>query len=400
MKVAITHTRYTFKGGVERYAFDLVKRLLDAGHEVHYFCHFWDEQADPRAKLHRIPNPWKQIRFMKVWSFDRWLTSHVRREEFDIVHGFSKSSFQDIYTDGSGCLLDYQGYSIEQAGGGRLSRSLRKHSVHQRQVLAIEQRRFSRGNFHRIVTMSELVADQIKRRYGLSDDEVVTIYNGIDIERFHPNKQAEWRADFRERLATTPDCFMILCIGNDYRRKGIPTLIEAARIIEDRGGLPGGRHYRFCVVGKERHSREKELSQHAKALGVYHRLKFYGPQDHVDRWHAMADMFVLPTRFDAFGNVVLEAMASGVPALISSKAGASEVVEHGHTGWVQQDPTDATAIADRVMQLAGDEDRRLAMGKASREAAERYTWDVHFEHMLALYEEVAALKRRPAAEAS
>lgn len=398
MKVAITHTRYTARGGVERYAYDLVKRLLDAGHEVHYFCHFWDDQADPRVKLHRIPNPWKQIRFMKVWSFDRWLTSHVRREDFDIVHGFSKSSHQDIYTDGSGCLLDYQTYSMgHEAGGGRLKRSLRKHSLHQKQVLQIEQRRFTRGNFHKVVTMSDLVTDQIRRRYGLSEDEVVTIYNGIDVERFHPDKQREWRPAYRERLATTPDCFIALCIGNDYRRKGVPTLIQAARIIEDRGGLPGGRAYRFAIVGKERHNRERELSLLAKQLDVYDRVKFYGPQEHVDRWHAMADMFVLPTHFDAFGNVVLEAMAAGVPALVSSKAGAAEVVEHDHTGWVLQDPHDATAVADRVMALASDEALRKRMAAASRETAERYTWDSHFEQMLALYDEVAELKRAAAA---
>ena len=76
---------------------------------------------------------------------------------------------------------------------------------------------------------------------------------------------------------------------------------------------------------------------------------------------------------------------------------ALEVVEHDHTGWVLQDPHDATAVADRVMALASDEALRKRMAAASRETAERYTWDTHFEQMLALYDEVAELKRAAAA---
>lgn len=393
MKVAITHTRYTAHGGVERYAWDLVKHLLDAGHEVHFFAHFWDEARDPRVHLHRIPNPWKQIRFMKVWSYDRWVTRHVRLADWDVVHGFSKSSKQDIYTDGSGCLADYQSYSIDEAGGGKWQRRLRRASLHQRQVQAIEERRFTRGNFRRIVTMSDLAGEQIRSRYGLNHDEVVTVYNGIDTTRFHPDNRERWRADYQNRIVVPKDAFVVLCVANDFRRKGVPTLIEAARILKERG-LPGRRQLRICVVGKERMRREKVLMNTAKQKGVWDLIKFYGATEAVERWHGLADVLALPTRFDAFGNVVLEAMATGVPALVSARAGAAEVIHQGKTGFVLPDPDDAQEIAERIIELAGDEERRQAMGRAARAAAEGYSWDRHFQRMLALYEEVAAEKRR------
>src|SRR5690606_1121071 len=98
------------------------------------------------------------------------------------------------------CLEDYQAYSIDEAGGGALQRRLRRASLHQRQVLAIEKRRFARGNFRRVVTMSDLAAEQIRRRYGLSEREVVTIYNGIDIERFHPRNRDRWREEWANRI--------------------------------------------------------------------------------------------------------------------------------------------------------------------------------------------------------
>lgn len=394
MRVAITHTRYLAKGGVERYAWDLVKRLLDAGHEVHYFCHFWDDRADPRVHLHRIPNPWKQIRFMKVWSFDRWLNRRVRREDWDVVHGFSKSSYQDIYTDGSGSVFDYQGYSIEQAGGGELARKLRRASLHQRTIQAIEKRRFTRGNFARVIAMSELAAEQIRRRYALTAEEVVTIYNGIDTERFHPANRERWRAEYRERTNTDPDAFVVLCVANDYRRKGVPTLIEAARRIKEQGGLPGGRQLRIAVIGKERRSREQKLIEECKASGVLRNVKFYGPQDLVERWFGTADLLALPSHFDAFGNVVLEALATGVPALVSRQAGAAEVIRPGENGFVLDDPTDAGPVVEHLMRLAGDAGELARLGQGARATAEHYSWDRHFEQVLRLYEEVAESKRR------
>lgn len=393
MRVAITHTRYTNQGGVERYVWDLVKRLLDEGHEVHFFCHFHDEHADPRAKIHKIPNRWKQVRFMKVWSFDRWLSQHVKPDEWDIVHGFSKSSYQDVYTDGSGCLLDYQEYSIDHAGGSALKKGLKRRSLHQRQILEIEKRRFTRGNFHRIVAMSDLAGDQIKRRYGLDSAEVVTIYNGIDTERFHLRNVERWRAEFRDRIVVPQSSFVALCVANDYRRKGVPALIEAARIIREQGGLPGGRLLRFAVVGKEGHDYERELTSLAREKGVGENIKFYGPQPQIQRWYALADAFVLPTRFDAFGNVVLEAMATGLPAIVSDRAGAAEVVTEGKSGWVLPDPDDAVGIAQRILELASSQERLETMSAAARADAETYSWDRHFTAMLRLYEEVLALKR-------
>ena len=397
MKVALTHTRYTFKGGVERYVWDLAKRLCDAGHEVHFFCHFWDDQVDPRVKIHKIPNRWKQIRFMKVWSFDRWLSQRVRRENFDVVHGFSKSSYQDIYTDGSGCLLDYQEYSIGKAAGGKLQQSLKKSSFHQRQVLAIEERRFTRGNFQKIAVMADLVGNQIKSRYGLNDEEVVTIYNGIDIERFNPDKRETYREEYRDRVVVPQNTFIVLCVANDYRRKGVPTLIRAAKRIKDQGGLPDGQPLRIGIIGNERHEHEHVMSEMCKELGVYDDVKFYGPQNLVERWMGMSDMLALPTHFDAFGNVVLEALASGMPALVSTKAGAAEVVEDGKTGWLLQDPEDDAAVAETILAAASDPERLAQMGKDARAAAEGYSWDHHFEAMMALYEQVAATKQQAAA---
>lgn len=117
MRVALTMTRASDVGGVERQAHSVARALLDAGHEVHVFAQRRDRGVDARIRFHRIPNPigpWvpraskRSLRAAKVWLFDRLCARATLREgPFDLVHGFAKTSRQDVYYDGSGCLADY-----------------------------------------------------------------------------------------------------------------------------------------------------------------------------------------------------------------------------------------------------------------------------------------------------
>lgn len=393
MKVAITHTRYSYVGGVEKYIYSLVQRLLDSGHEVHYFCHFWEDGADPRIHFHKIPNPFKAFRYLKVWSFNRWSEEAVKAADFDIVHGFTKTAHQDIYTDGSGCLLDYQEYSINEGESSALLQAVKRLSPHQRLVEGLEAERFKRGSFRRIVTMSRFAQEQILRRYRLDKSEVEVVYNGIDLAQFDLARRPAMRAEMRKRLNYSDDDVVALIVANDYRRKGLITLLEAARQIKDAGGLPDGRQLRVAIVGKERKAREKELYAQALALGLHHHARFFGPQRDIAEWHALSDVHVLPTRFDIFGNVVLEAMAMAVPTIVSRMAGAAEVVVPGQTGYVLQNPKDPEELAQLLLKTCGaGADALSRMGEAAHREAQRYSWELHFKRMMEIYESVCAEK--------
>ena len=395
MKIAITHTRYSLVGGVEKYIYSLVERLLDAGHEVHYFCHFWEKDADPRIRFHKIPNPFKQFRYLKVWSFDRWSQWKVNNDEFDIVHGFTKTAQQDIYTDGSGCLRDYQEYSIKEGESSEFVQRLKRLSPHQRLVERIEEERFTRGNFRRITTMSIFAQEQICRRYGLAKEEVEVIYNGIDLRNFNPSLTEKHREPMREQLNYTKNDVVALLVGNDYRRKGVVTLMEAMKKIEDQGGLPDGRKLQVAIVGKERPARERELYDKAQSMGLSKQFRFFGPHRDIAKWHAMSDLHILPSRFDIFGNVVLEAMAMGVPTIVSAKAGAAEVVKPAETGYIQQDPKDPDELASLILKAVGPGPETLqTLGENARLEAEQYSWERHFSRMLDIYAEVKEAKAR------
>jgi UDP-glucose:(heptosyl)LPS alpha-1,3-glucosyltransferase len=375
MRVAITHTRFQEVGGVERYIYGLCQRLIDAGHEIHYFCHFWNEEPEG-ITFHKIPYIFKPLRWAKVLAFDRLTRSAIERNgPFDIVHGFTKTSRQDIYTDGSGCLHDFQAYSL---GRTALRRFLGRMTPHQQAVLAIEKARFTRGNFKRIITMSKLVRRQICRRYGLTDQEVEVVYNGIDLERFHPRNIAHHRTKVRGELGLDDDVPVVLFVANDYERKGLGTLLRAM------GRLDGA----VClVIGKERPHRKARFVKMAADLGIQARVHFTGVRPDIDRYYGASDLCCLPTYFDAFGMVVLEAMATGIPSIISATAGAAEIIIEGQTGAVLPDPDDDQTLAN-LMRPYMDLTFARRAGERAREECRHYSWDTHFDRILEIYDEV------------
>lgn len=380
IRVAITHTRFQEVGGVERYIYAFCQRLIAAGHEIHYFCHFWNEEPEG-ITFHKIPYTFKPLRWAKVLAFDRLTRSAIERHgPFDIVHGFTKTSRQDIYTDGSGCLQDFQAYSL---GRSAWRRFLGRMTPHQQVVLAIQNARFTRGNFRRIITVSKLVQGQICRRYGLTDREVEVVYNGIDLERFHPRNIARHRAAVRGELGLADEVPVVLFVANDYERKGLGTLMRALQRLNGAVCL---------VIGKERPHRKSRFVKMAMDLGIQARVHFLDVRPDVERYYAASDLCCLPTYFDAFGMVVLEAMATGIPCIISAAAGAAEIIIEGQTGAVLPDPDDDQTLTG-LMRPFMDLMVAKKAGQRAREECRRFSWDRHFDRILEIYDEVSRTRQ-------
>jgi len=379
LRIAINHTQFSSVGGSERYIYFLVKRLLNDGHEVHYFCsRCRDDFRHPGLVFHDVPRV-RGVRFLKVLSFARHSADRLRRAgPFDVVHGFSKTYYQDVYTDGSGLQSVYRDHTYGEAPA--LRGWLGRRSPYQFAVDYCERKRFTRGNFTKIVTMSRFVKEQIGEAYGLSDAEVEVLYNGIDTDEFSPERCRPFRDSTRDELDIPPEACVVLFVGSDYARKNLATLIQAAALLKDVEGL------RFVVCGRDR--REEQYVEQAKALGVRDRFSFRGLQSQITKYFGAADVFVLPSHYDVFGMVVLEAMASGVAPIVSAPAGASEVVESGKSGAILSNPTDASELA-RHLRDYQDVAVRTNAGEAARAAALRYSWDEHMKRLYEIYADVA-----------
>jgi UDP-glucose:(heptosyl)LPS alpha-1,3-glucosyltransferase len=135
------------------------------------------------------------------------------------------------------------------------------------------------------------------------------------------------------------------------------------------------------VVGRDREA--EKFRQRARSAGLERRTRFVGGQEDVRSLYAAADCFILPTRYDPFPNTVLEALAMGLPAIVSSRCGAAEVIEHGVNGWICR-PDDPQGLA-RLLGEADEALRGESMRQAARATAERFGIDAMAQKLAQLY---------------
>jgi UDP-glucose:(heptosyl)LPS alpha-1,3-glucosyltransferase len=150
--------------------------------------------------------------------------------------------------------------------------------------------------------------------------------------------------------------------------------------------LPGQSY--LLVVGYDKH--EKHYRGNVEKRGIGKRVLFFGSQQDVKPFYALADAFVLPTLYDPFSNAVLEAMACGLPVITSSKAGVAELLTDGETGYICE--ADDTGKITAAMQLLSDRTRAETMGNKARQIAERYDWKVMGDGLVNLYQILVSAK--------
>jgi UDP-glucose:(heptosyl)LPS alpha-1,3-glucosyltransferase len=167
------------------------------------------------------------------------------------------------------------------------------------------------------------------------------------------------------------DDFCLLLVGNDWKKKGLPCLLESLSSLS----LPS---IRLLVVGRD----IVEPYRLAVArLCLEGKVTFLPLRPDVEFYYAAADLYVGPSLEDAFALPPLEAMACGVPSIVSSQAGVSEVVTTGVDGLVLDDPQDSARLADLIALLYSNEGLRRRMGEAAAKTARQYTWDRNAEEL-------------------
>jgi glycosyltransferase involved in cell wall biosynthesis len=198
---------------------------------------------------------------------------------------------------------------------------------------------------------------------------------GIDLRRFSPR----WRdAELRARVGADDDTPVLLMVSRLVKEKDLADLVRADQILRQ-----GGRRYRLVLVGDGpmRAELERELPE----------AHFAGHQsgEQLARWYASGDVFVFPSTTETFGNVILEAQASGIPAVVVDRGGPADLVEAGETGLIARanDPAD---FAARVAELLDAPELRRRMGLRAREAAAHNDWDSINGRLLESYRAVVA----------
>ena len=229
----------------------------------------------------------------------------------------------------------------------------------------------------RVICATELERDSLRQLYGAPAGKVDVIPLGVDLDRFRPGGKQEARIALGLK-----DERIILFVGRIEPLKGVDILINAASLLES------DVECTVLVVGGDESSQGEvaELRDLARDRGIEHRVAFVGAVDHeaLPLYYNAADVCVVPSHYESFGLVAVEAMASGVPVVASRVGGLTGTIKDGETGylipWLCPEP-----FAERIELLLENEPLRNNLGEAAREAMACYRWENVASAVLSLY---------------
>ena len=368
MRLGLIRQRYNPFGGAERFIERAISALEHGGIETTMITRAWATQSGRRAL---IVDPPYAGRLWRDASFSRGVRELLEREHFDLVQSHERIPGCDVYRAGDGVHRQWLDYRARQSSLiDRLGFRLNPYHWY---TCAAERSMFEHQGLRAVICNSHMVAAEIRRHFAIAAEKLHVIYNGVDLEYFDPDRRLALRAQVRGEFGCQEGDKLFSFVGSGFARKGLDTAIDAL-------AATGRRDFRLVVAGRDRAA--PHFAARAAAAGVADRVVFLGGLEDVRPAYAAADCFMLPTRYDPFPNAALEALAMGVPVIVSSQCGAAEIIEPGRNGWVCE-PGAAGPLARLMTEAANVADAN--MGIAARHTAEKYGVETMAERMTGLY---------------
>ncbi|PAS95988.1 MAG: hypothetical protein BSR46_16125 [Candidatus Dactylopiibacterium carminicum] len=378
LHLAIVRQAYNPFGGAERFIERALNSLGPDAVRVTLLTRKWNSEPRPGMAVRLLRTPGLG-RLLRDISFTRSVRTLIRSQVFDLVQSHERIPGCDIFRAGDGLHVSW----LEQRARtlGTLGRLLQRLSPWHRYILRMEARMFAHPHLRAVICNSEMVRQDVARRYPRLASRLHLIHNGIDLAHFHPGLRAQYRDSIREQLGVPESARVVVFVGSGFERKGVGQLLAAM-------AEPGLTQAELWVIGKDKHARR--FQRRAQQLGVASRVRFLGPKKDVAPYLGAADAFALPTLYDPMPNAALEALASGLPVLSSIQSGAAELIQLGQNG-ERVDALDIHGIATalgRLLEAAHDPSQQPALASAARQSVAAMSQESMAAELTALYRQL------------
>ena len=398
LRLAVVSPFVDRRHGTERALAELLERLATKEHcEIHLYAQRVDHLAIDQAgvthvrksgaiiwhKVLSIPGPYL-LQFL-TWLF----LNSVSRAWDRWVHGLR---FDLVVSPGINCLdadviiVHALFHRLREVSPGEARDSAKSGFL----------RRFHRRAYYAVLAQLERLiyvdpkvslAAVSQRAANLLNDffrrqDIRVIPNGVDVKQFSPSTRLALREQARSRRNIRESDLVLLLIGNDWRVKGLDSVLRAVATLRE---LP------FLVIAAGDDS-PGSFRETAKLLGVLERCRFESSREDVLDLYACADLYVSPTLEDSFGLPAAEAMACGLPVVTSVNAGVAELIHDGIDGFILRQSDDFQTLAQLLKRLHADKILRGSIGESAAKAALDWTWDRNAAEVWELLKDAAGGK--------
>ena len=360
-------------GGMNVYVLNLAKELGELGHTVDVFTRFHDP-SDPRkvdmgsgaTLIHVEAGPIGQQKSDLPMYIDEFVanvsaTEKSERRSYDIIHS-------NYWLSGKvGSILSRRWKIPHVLTFHTLAKTKLRARVGESESdlrISVEQEVMRESTDILVLTRAEKM--DLENLYGISPEKVSVIPAGVDTDIFYPVPKLQARVGLG-----LPDKETVMYAGRVEPIKGLDILLDSFKILNETRDVHlvvvGGRLSGDCELDALRHR--------SKELGVFEKITFTGSVDQTElgRYYSAVDVFVLPSHYESFGLVALEAMACGTPVVASRVGGIPSFVDDGETGylitWRSAEP-----FADRIEMLLENLDLRNFMSESARVKANSMNW--------------------------
>jgi UDP-glucose:(heptosyl)LPS alpha-1,3-glucosyltransferase len=365
MKIAVVINRYGLIGGAENFAFELTEGLARLnGFKVHVYANKWRNRSSP-ITFHKIPS-FRFPRCFRPINFAYYLKRMIRAEAFDVVHSHERILEMNFMTF----------HGIPHSTWIRETKRKRL-SLFDRATAWVEREGVRNNGYPVILPVSNLVKEEILKLYDIPESRIRVIHPGVAVHRFSVLERAACRREIRDRHGFSEDDVVVLFVGMNFEIKRLDLVLKGVADL----AAKGNRQVKLLVAGK---GNIKRYSSVAHDFGISRRVIFAGVIREAEKYYMASDIFAMPSRYEAFGLVVMEAMAAGLPVIISGRVGARDIITSGLNGLILPDHPNFSDMAE-ALSLLMDPGRRKKMGENAKKKALKHNWDSVVHKMAQLY---------------
>lgn len=408
LRIAVVSPFLDKQHGTERCVVEQVVRLArEQGHEVHLYCQRVADipdleivdrkrrttpgsDANNRLIWHRVPSIPGPHLLKYIWWFlanhaERWWDQKFRKLRYDLVYSPGINCldadaivvhivFQEFYR------LVIEDLRLRQLPLRAVPRAIHRRLYYQL-AMALERKIYTDPRVA-LAAVSQLTADEVERFSARRGVRVIP--NAVELDFFNPEARLCQRPEARRRLHFEEQDFVLLLVGNDWKKKGVDALLEAAARCLD---FP----CKVLIVG---HDDRVLYERMIHRLRLQDRVQFVELSENVVQFYAAADAYVGPSLHDSFAFPPAEAMACGLPVITTLNNGGSQMITDGVDGFLLRNTRDPEELSGKIRSLYENPQLREEVGRRAAIVAKEYSWDRNAQQVGEFLEQAHLGKKR------